>query len=419
MNSGKAIKYPCECEDDICILKFPIEESIDNIKRTIENLGLKIYHDREVDLDYLPFENVIFLEEVNLVIAKSKDVKNLIQKRNAKGVIQVVQSHFKILSDVIRQVEYKITPPQIGNTNWGMRYTKAIDSNLTGEGVNVAILDSGFDHLHPEYVDSERVKSIKHYIDDDHVDYNGHGMHCLGIACGDKDNQGLRYGVANKSSIFPCKVLDDNNEGRKSNIIRGILWAVRQNCRVINVSYTIENENNEPHDTDFERVIQYAFSKNSIVVAAVGNKNYRPQKEDHLIGSPSDSPTCVAVSGINEAYGIYFESNRAETLALKQKINVTAPASNIYSSWSTESLKLQTKKHSTLSGTSMATAFVSGILTLLWEKYKDKNPTAAFILNKLETTATIINQGWKNCDVGYGLVQAPKNRNTNFKINIL
>ncbi|WP_394747129.1 S8 family peptidase [Spongiimicrobium salis] len=287
--------------------------------------------------------------------------------------------------------------------NWGIQRVNVLNSNLTGDGVNVAILDTGYDKFHKQFANRKII--TKSFISKTAQDFNGHGMHCIGIACGYKDSDGIRYGIAYKSNIYACKVLDDSRKkrGYKADIIRGILWAVKHKCKVINISYGIRN-NGKEYDKVFERVIKYAKNKGSITVAAVGNHSIRTNSlcgmECYSIASPSDSPSAIAVSGINEEYDVYSLANQAN-LYLKQKIDFVAPATNIYSSWSTKS-KIKTGSNMIFSGTSMAAAFVSGILALLFEKKpKAKCDEILKILKQNVLSCT----DWELQDVGSGLVQ--------------
>ncbi|MEO0532191.1 MAG: S8 family serine peptidase, partial [Planctomycetota bacterium] len=94
---------------------------------------------------------------------------------------------------------------------WGLHALGIDQSPLSGKGVKVAVLDTGFDLDHPDFSGRNIVSQT--FIGGQSVDdRNGHGTHCVGTACGPRDpSSGPGYGIAYESDIYVGKVL--SNQG--------------------------------------------------------------------------------------------------------------------------------------------------------------------------------------------------------------
>ena len=93
-----------------------------------------------------------------------------------------------------------------GELTWGLQAIALPKTTLTGAGVRVAILDTGFERSHPDF--SNRGIESRSFINGvtSAQDDNGHGTHCLGTVAGPKSpSQGPRYGVASEAQVFVVK----------------------------------------------------------------------------------------------------------------------------------------------------------------------------------------------------------------------
>ena len=119
---------------------------------------------------------------------------------------------------------------------WGLQSTKVAASQYSGRGIRVAVLDTGMDLQHPDFLGRRIV--AQSFIEGEEVqDGHGHGTHCIGTACG-SDQLGTlpRYGIAHKAEIYAGKVLSNQGSGQDGGILQGIEWAVRNQCAVISMS---------------------------------------------------------------------------------------------------------------------------------------------------------------------------------------
>lgn len=121
------------------------------------------------------------------------------------------------------------------------------------------------------------------YCRDDAVDDNGHGTHIAGIIAAVANNTKGVAGLVSTAQIIPVKVLNAAGETLESWTIEGIVYAVHQGAKVINLSIggcasAASSGSSCPHDTPevsagFKKVLDYALRRGVVVVAAAGNEN--------------------------------------------------------------------------------------------------------------------------------------------------
>src|SRR5207249_2943475 len=79
-------------------------------------------------------------------------------------------------------------------STWGLKATRVVNSPRTGQGIKVAVLDTGLDLTHPDF--KGRTITSQSFVPGQAVqDGHGHGTHCIGTSCGRKDLNGRRYGI--------------------------------------------------------------------------------------------------------------------------------------------------------------------------------------------------------------------------------
>ncbi len=297
--------------------------------------------------------------------------------------------------------EYFIAPEKVvylledqPTSTWGIRTTGADRSPFTGLGVRLAVLDTGFDETHPDFLERE-ITTCSFVPEETAQDRHGHGTHCIGVAGGATDEDGQRYGVASGASLFAGKVLSDGGSGAQSWVLNGITWAAKNSCQVISMSLGSPVQPGEIYDIAYERAARFALSKGALLVAAAGNDSDRSLQRFCPVSSPADCPSILAVGGIDEGLNVANFSNRAVNPS--GLVDFVAPGVGIHSAW------VMPSRYRTLSGTSMATPHVAGIIALLWEKYPEATP--AEIEKELRETAKQLPIAAE--DGGVGLCIAP------------
>lgn len=278
---------------------------------------------------------------------------------------------------------------------WGLRATRVSDSHYSGKGVRVAVLDTGFDLEHPDFLGRNIVS--RSFISGEAVqDGHGHGTHCVGTACGPKmAGQGPRYGVAYNADIYVGKVLSNAGSGGDAGILAGISWAISQKCHIISMSLGAPTAVGQGYSRIFEQVARRALSAGTLIIAAAGNESERPNLIAP-VGHPANCPSIMAVAALDNRMGIAPFSCGGRELQGGQ-VDIAGPGVGIRSSWPRPTL------YRSISGTSMATPHVAGIAALYAEANSDVQGGALgwLLLQSAMRLSLPVS------DIGAGLIQAP------------
>ncbi len=271
-------------------------------------------------------------------------------------------------------------------STWGLKATKVMNSLFTGNGMKVAVLDTGMDLLHPDFAGRSIVSQS--FVPGEAVqDGQGHGTHCIGTACGFKDLNGRRYGVAHKSTIYVGKVLSNAGSGSSAWIIAGMEWAIVNGCQVISMSL---GNTNPKQSIAYETVGRRALQNGCLIVAAAGNHG------PGTVGQPANSPSIMAVAALDNCVQVPIFSSPSG-VSSGAKVNIAAPGVKVYSS-----VPMNKGRYATFNGTSMATPHVAGIAALYAESTGKRGAQLWQLLTSRATALPLPSD-----HVGSGLVQAP------------
>ncbi|WP_200306407.1 S8 family peptidase [Streptomyces adelaidensis] len=277
---------------------------------------------------------------------------------------------------------------------WGLQAIRANLSHLTGRGVKVAVLDTGVDTDHPDLVGCIE-ETMSFVVGEAVEDRNGHGTHCIGTVAGPaKPQQGPRYGVACDARILAGKVLSNRGSGADGQILAGMAWAVARGARVISMSLGALVRPGELFPQTYEILAKRALERGTVIVAAAGNDSERPPVI-HPVSRPANCPSILAVAALDRSLTPSSFSNGGIN-AQGGEINIAAPGRDVRSA-------APGGKYENLSGTSMATPHVAGVLALLAEAHP--HASAADLVARLKAGAFPLAQPVR--DVGSGLLQAP------------
>lgn len=226
---------------------------------------------------------------------------------------------------------------------WGVGHIRAPEAwrSSTGNRIKIGIIDTGVDFSHPDLH-----RSVDGGINLIHrqllpMDDNGHGTHIAGTIAAASKAYGI-MGVAPQSSLYAVKAFDRKGTAFVTDIIYGIDWCVRNRLDIINMSFGMKN-----HSHALEAAVNNAFKAGKIIVASSGN-NGKSNRVDY----PARFLQTISVGATTRASRIAPFSNRGT------RIDIYAPGEKIYSTWLHGS-------YNELSGTSMATSHVSGVIALL------------------------------------------------------
>jgi thermitase len=249
-----------------------------------------------------------------------------------------------------------------------------------GSGVLVAVLDTGIDSGHEDLYG--KVVGEANFSNSSVAnDLYGHGTHIAGIIAANGDNGLGVVGVAPQSLLLNVKVAEDDGRCRASAVAQGIIWAVDNGAEVINVSIEIR----EPSAT-LEAAVSYAWENGAIVIAAAGNEG----SQSPVYPAYYANVIAVAATGPDDT--------RALLSNYGQWVEVAAPGYDIYST-------LPGNEYGYKTGTSFATAYVSGLAAILFDTLTDANGNG-YLNDEVAAALTSGCQQVNGFEVGYGRIDA-------------
>lgn len=266
-----------------------------------------------------------------------------------------------------------------GYIDWGVNAINAPSVwHLTkGEGVKVAIIDTGIDTNHREF--EGKIKGKFNMLGDkgtDVTDGYGHGTHVAGLIAGE------RTGVAPNAELYIAKVLNDRGYGSYANILDGISFAINNKVDILTMSLGM----NDKLPLILEKKIRLAISRGITIVCATGNAGKKP------IDYPARYDEVIAVGGLDR------DLRRADFSNFElRKIDTSAPAVEILSTW-------KDNNYARLTGTSMASPLVAGGLALVKSYYRKKGVE----LSPQDMKQMLTNLGEYDRWHGYGLFDLTK-----------
>lgn len=210
-----------------------------------------------------------------------------------------------------------------------------------GEGVVVAVLDTGCDLNHDDL--RGNILEGRNFVEKSKppIDDQGHGTHVSGTICALNNDFGV-VGVAPKAKVMPVKVLDDKGAGNLSVVAEGIKWAADQGVDFIVMSLGSPTPTPVIYDA-----IKYAESKGVVTWCAAGNAGKTRQ-----IFYPAAYPEVIGIGAIDE------NLHRANFSCTGPDLDFLAPGVGILST-------VPDNWYAVLSGTSMSTPFAAGVGCLL------------------------------------------------------
>jgi len=272
---------------------------------------------------------------------------------------------------------------------WGMAVVEAPAAwdATRGDGVTIAVVDSGVDASHPDL--SGRVIAGFNAITDsaDTTDDDGHGTNIAGIAAAVGFNALGVIGVAPAAHIMPVKVVNATGTATYADVAQGIVYATDHGAQVINLSL-----GGEMPSTTLSAAVTYAAGRGVVLVAAAGNLG------TSSVTYPAAYPDVIAVGASDAQDGPASFSNHGAWLGL------LAPGVSIMTT-------SRGGLYGELSGTSPAAPFVAGAAALLLAANPFLQPPQ--VTSILELTSKDVGApgfdaycGWGRLDVGRAVQQA-------------
>ncbi len=260
------------------------------------------------------------------------------------------------------------------------------NKNLYGDDAKIAILDTGLNVNHPALnqtmTQQSRIVGKWNFLqrNEDVLDDNGHGTEVAGII-GSNGLFGYMQGVAPNSKLLIGKILDHNSIGTVETLIQGIDWALENDANVINLSLGKAVSNLTSPEV---QAVNFAVESGVVVCVSAGNARGIEEfgySDLHTILSPGISSKAITVGAIDNN-NVLYEHSSAGPVALNfdsetsdylydsipktttwLKPDVVAPGVLL------NTTSANGKDMNVVSGTSYATAVVSGLCLLLIQQY--------------------------------------------------
>lgn len=263
------------------------------------------------------------------------------------------------------------------------------ESQFTGNGIGVAVMDTGIDYNHPDLTANYKAGYDSINGDDDPMDDEGHGTHVAGIIAAQDNNIDV-VGVAPNAALYGVKVLDHTGSGSDATVIAGLDWIalnagnVNPEIWVVNMSLgrpgTL-NDNQALHGA-----IQNVTAMGISIVVSAGNDPDLEVSQQIPAGYPEVMAiaSATARNGSNKCRwyqgyiaadtASYFTTDGAFDITTNIGITVSAPGEkqeDISRGCFIQSEGILSTKlgggTTRMSGTSMAAPHVSGIVARILE----------------------------------------------------
>ncbi|MEC2073384.1 S8 family peptidase [Alkalihalophilus marmarensis] len=239
------------------------------------------------------------------------------------------------------------------NVPWGIprvQGTDAQNAGYTGNGVKVAILDTGIDRSHPDLtanVQGGHSVFTDSANRDPFFDGDGHGTHVAGTVAAVNNDIGV-VGVASEADLYAVKVLNNAGSGSYAGIAEGIEWSINNGMDIINMSL-----GGSQSSAILKEFSDLAYAEGLLVVAAAGNSGNRGGNND-TVGYPAKYESVIAVAATDQ------NNQRATFSSTGPAVEISAPGAGILST-------TPNNNYASFNGTSMASPHVAGVAAQVWQ----------------------------------------------------
>jgi type VII secretion-associated serine protease mycosin len=263
-----------------------------------------------------------------------------------------------------------------------------------GQGIKVAVIDTGIDASHPALAgavvggtDVSGLGSADGLTPVGQNSYHGTMVASLIAGRGNPEDEAAGVlGTAPKAQLLSVSMaFGVDGVDTDSQVAEGIIWAVDNGARVINLSLT---RNSVTWPESWDEALLYAFENDVVIVAAVGNRLDGTEQ----VSAPATIPGVIAVAGVD------INADASELASTSGfTIGVTAPSEDLVAAYPGGEYRIW-------SGTSGAAPIVSGMVALIRSLYPELD--AANVVNRVIQSA--IKDGFENYSstYGYGLIDA-------------
>lgn len=282
----------------------------------------------------------------------------------------------------VRVIPPTYRPGPGGPRPWGIVAVGAPEAwdETQGEGVRVAVIDTGIDHQHPQLAPAIG-PGLNLVLPDQRPDDDaGHGTHVAGIIAARSPTGTEAAGVAPAATLCPVKAFDHTGLGTLSCVVEALDWCLMVGAQVVNMSFGLAVDS---------RALGEAVARaaaGAVLVAAAGNRSARS------VDYPARYAQVLAVSALSR------ERRLARFSSWGPEVDLVAPGQDIASTWPGSTAP------AVLSGTSMASPHAAGVAALCCARHPAL--PGVEVADALRRGALWL-PGLEREHQGYGVVDAP------------
>ncbi|MCM8765682.1 MAG: S8 family serine peptidase [Candidatus Omnitrophica bacterium] len=306
---------------------------------------------------------------------------NFPREANLSEIMGVLKNHPHVAAvgkNIKVQAQYIPNDPRFAE-QWALPRIKAPeawDIQTGSSSTRIAVIDTGCVLDHPDLAPNINLSLSYDFVnnDSDPTDDNPdkHGTHVTGIIAGQGDNHQGVAGLNWRADMVIYKALGSDGYGTLDKLIEAIERAIDDNVQIINMSWGTSQDS-----PILEDILQDAYDSGIVLVAAGGNNG--------IVLYPAKYSFVLGVGGTGRAEGDPRWVSPPFESAYGPEIDVSAPAEDILSTVKYELPKGEPVYYASLSGTSMSSAFVSGLAGLILSQNPNLEPEEVYEFIKNNT----------------------------------
>jgi thermitase len=332
---------------------------------------------------------------VQVDIPVTQEISVLANLHNDPNVEYVVENfQLQALTAPLSAADFVVLQEQWANQKVNIDRAWQLAGNRGNRNVTIAVIDTGVDYRHPNLA-SNMVPGYDFLgRDNDPMDEigtgerenPGHGTHCTGSIAANGNVEGGIIGAVPVVNIMPLRFLGVNGGGNLMDGIRAIDYAIEHRVQIISASWGAKVGRSQA--APLVEAVQRADAAGIIFVAAAANAGTNNDQDEYYPANAGFPNTiAVAASDINDAKPQWSNFG-------KKTVHIASPGLNIMST-------IPNNRYRNLSGTSMATPLVAGIVGLI--KAQKPEMTGAEVRALLQTTGVGVSiETACNCRVDAG-----------------
>ncbi len=336
-----------------------IEDSLE--KQGGKDLKVIVLHDGNLS-NVAPTEDRFNILPGSALTISGDKLEKIARTNGVKGIYKDQKLKVMVLPGQIDSPSASpSTPTPSREGSWNIDDPR-MDKGYTGEGVTVALIDTGADGEHKAL--AGKIVAFKDFVNNQTESYddNGHGTHCASLIAGDKGT-----GVAPGAKLVVIKVMDKQGACYLSDALKALDWCLKNKERygIRVVSFSVGGESPSDDSSLLDEACNKMVENGLVMCVAAGNSG--PAASSIVI--PGDADNVITVGAVDTSGTIFDLSSRGPTADGDTKPDLVTLGVDVVSA-----LAGSKNGKSSLSGTSMAVPQVSGAVALLLQAKSDLAP---------------------------------------------